>query len=397
MPSLPANLYVRGWLDPRNITTASIGQTFSGSLPWASTASIRRATKSEDINHRSEYKSGKEVRHTVHIIATKYVKRKLRSGRLQPEEEGRVMNFASDTDRLSRPVSPDAYPDDAPAADNYPNYPEEVALYPSSRVSSTASVTGLDGPGTTRVFDVFEDDHVQFTPSRKKRALGDPSIPSPKRRRYPTSTTTNATKRARDAIRYLKRFYTLSTVEAKFSDDLADADILKENLAVIQLATKTLQHAYGIITTSTLSIANPIRQATTVQASGTTTREKWTPEDDCRLLDLRGSQSWPWDRIHNTFPGRTLNAVKQGHSGLSKQSKSPSSKENHSSFSGRRENCTQNFRRSQRLGRHHQLKNTWSDAGRHRRYTSRAVKHSGVSNAPRLDCIDPQLRSIGKL
>ena len=335
-----------------------------------------------------------------------------------------MLSPASETDQLSRPVSPDAYPDDAPAADNYPNYPEEVALYPSSRVSSTASVTGIDGPGTTRVFDVFEDDHMQFTPSRRKRALGDPGIPSPKRRRYPTSTTINATKsRGRrtsqseaesssfhseedyadnhlvglgNAIRYLKRFYSLSTVEAKLSDDLADADLLKENLAIIQLATKTLQHAYGIIATSTLSIANPIRQATTVQARQTTTREKWTPEDDRRLLDLRDSQRWPWDRIHNTFPERTLNAVKQRHSGLSKQSKSPSSKENHSSFSGRRENCTQNVRRSQRLGRHHQLKNTRSDAGRHRRYTSRAVKHSGVSNAPRLDCIDPQLRSISK-
>lgn len=336
-----------------------------------------------------------------------------------------TLSPASKTDRLSRPVSPDAYPDDAPAADNYPNYPEEVALYPSSRVSSTASVTGLNGPGTTRVFDVFEDDHMQLTPSRRKRALGDPSVPSPKRRRYPTSTTINATKsRGRrtsqseaespsfhseedyadnrlvglgNAIRYLKCFYSLSTVEAKFSDDLAGAEILKENLAVIQLATKTLQHAYGIIATSTLSIANPIRQATTVQARQTTTREKWTPEDDRHLLDLRDSQKWPWDRIHDTFPGRTLNAVKQRHSGLSKQSKSPSSKENHSSFSGRRENCTQNVRRSQRLSWHHQLKNTRSDAGRHRRYTSRAVKHSGVSNAPRLDCIDPQLRSISEL
>jgi hypothetical protein len=40
--------------------------------------------------------------------------------------------------------------------------------------------------------------------------------------------------------RYLKRFYSLATAEAKFSNDLADADILKENFAVLQLATKTL-------------------------------------------------------------------------------------------------------------------------------------------------------------
>ncbi|KAJ5784658.1 uncharacterized protein N7503_009870 [Penicillium pulvis] len=53
-----------------------------------------------------------------------------------PEEEDRVMNFASETGRLSRPVSPDANPNDAPAAvhyPNYPNYPKEVAHYPSSR------------------------------------------------------------------------------------------------------------------------------------------------------------------------------------------------------------------------------------------------------------------------
>lgn len=336
-----------------------------------------------------------------------------------------TLSPASETDRLSRPVSPGAYPDDGPAAENYPKYPEEVALYPSSRVSSIASVTGLDGPGTTRVFDVFKDDHMPCTPSRRKRALGDPSIPSPKRRRYPTSTTINATKsRGRrtsqseaenssfhseedhadnhlvglgNAIRYLKRFYSLSTAEAKFSDDLADADILKENLAVVQLATKTLQHAYGIIATSTLSIANPIRQATTVQARQTTTREKWTPEDDHRLLDLRDSQKWPWDRIHDMFPGRTLSAVQQRHSGLSKQSKSPSSKENHSSFSGRHEECTSNARRSQRLSRSHQLKNTRSNGEHHRRYPSRAVKHSGDLDASRLDFIDPRLRGFDRM
>jgi len=173
-----------------------------------------------------------------------------------------------ETNRLSRPISPKAYPDNTPAADNYPNYPEEVALYPSSRVSSTASITSLDRPRITRVFDVFEDDYMQFTPSRRKRALGDLGIPSPKRRRYPTSTTINATKsRGRrtsqleaesslfhseedyidnylvglgNTIRYIKRFYGLSTIEAKFSNNLADADILKENLTVIQLASKTL-------------------------------------------------------------------------------------------------------------------------------------------------------------
>lgn len=48
------------------------------------------------------------------------------------------------------------------AADNYldhPDYPEEVSLSPySSASSSSPSVTGLDGPGTSRIFDVFQDD-----------------------------------------------------------------------------------------------------------------------------------------------------------------------------------------------------------------------------------------------
>jgi hypothetical protein len=43
---------------------------------------------------------------------------------------------------------------------------------------------------------------------------------------------------------------------SKFSDDLADADILKENLAVLQVATKTLQHAYGIIASLSASVVD---------------------------------------------------------------------------------------------------------------------------------------------
>jgi hypothetical protein len=66
--------------------------------------------------------------------------------------------------------------------------------------------------------------------------------------------------RLRNTIRYLKRFYSLATTKAKFSNNLADADILKENLAVLQVTTKTLQHAYGIIITSATVIGDPIRQ-----------------------------------------------------------------------------------------------------------------------------------------
>ena len=295
-------------------------------------------------------------------------------------------------------------------------------------------MTGLDGPGTTRVFDVFEEDHTsqsgehnhgQFTVNRRKSALEDLRISSTKARLYPNPTavtTSNSRRRWKsqpgagsssfhgeesypddhlaglgNAIRYLKRFYSLNTAEAKFSDDLADADILKENLAVVQLATKTLQHAYGIIATSSIAIENPVRQATTVQARQTITRKKWTVEDDRRLLRLRDCQKLPWSRIRDSFPGRTLGAVKQRYFGeTSKQSESPPSKENHSSLSGRQENGTSNVRRSQRLSRSHQLKNTRSDTERHRRYPSRAVKNSVGSNSPRQDPIDPRLRSLGK-
>lgn len=94
------------------------------------------------------------------------------------------------------------------------------------------------------------------------------NISSPKRRRHRISIVTNTNKprgrRAhksgagillseitegdsagnlvglRNAIGYLKRVYSVVTTEAKFFDDLAGAEILKENLVVLQLATKTL-------------------------------------------------------------------------------------------------------------------------------------------------------------
>lgn len=75
-------------------------------------------------------------------------------------------------------------------------------------------------------------------------------------------------------IRYLKRFHALTTAEAKFSDDFADADSLKENLAIVQLAIKTLQHVYSIIATSTTARDDPVQQPTTVRARQTITRRK---------------------------------------------------------------------------------------------------------------------------
>jgi hypothetical protein len=91
--------------------------------------------------------------------------------------------------------------------------------------------------------------------------LEDSNTSSPKRRRYRTSTVTNANKprgkRAsplgagdlplkniegyaasnlaglRNAIGYLKRTYSLVTAKAKFSNDIVDIDILKEILTVL--------------------------------------------------------------------------------------------------------------------------------------------------------------------
>jgi len=69
---------------------------------------------------------------------------------------------------------------------DHPDYPEEVTLHPSSRGSSSPSVTGLDGPGTSRVFDVFQDDpaeqerenvHAQSSVRGKKRTLEGPYSP----------------------------------------------------------------------------------------------------------------------------------------------------------------------------------------------------------------------------
>jgi hypothetical protein len=61
-----------------------------------------------------------------------------------------------------RANSPNLYLNNAiSTAGNYLDYPEELALYPSSRVSHTPSVSGFEGPETTRVFDVFEDNRVR--------------------------------------------------------------------------------------------------------------------------------------------------------------------------------------------------------------------------------------------
>ncbi|RWQ91225.1 hypothetical protein C8Q69DRAFT_410157, partial [Paecilomyces variotii] len=37
----------------------------------------------------------------------------------------------------------------------------------------------------------------------------------------------------KNIIRYLKHFYSLNTIKAKFSNNLTDANILKENLIIV--------------------------------------------------------------------------------------------------------------------------------------------------------------------
>jgi hypothetical protein len=87
-------------------------------------------------------------------------------------------------------------------------------------------------------------------------------------------------------MRHLKQFYTLASAEAQFSDDLG-AGNHKENLAVIQRATKKLQHAYGIVATSSMAMDGPDREAAIVKIRPGITRRTWTAEDDCRLFKLK--------------------------------------------------------------------------------------------------------------
>lgn len=61
-------------------------------------------------------------------------------------------------------------------------------------------------------------------------------------------------------IGYLRRYQNLTITEARFSDEFSDADSFKENLAIVQLAIKTLQNAYSIITTSNTAIDDSVHQ-----------------------------------------------------------------------------------------------------------------------------------------
>lgn len=191
--------------------------------------------------------------------------------------ESNVGSLVSDPRGLSRASSPGLCQDDTlSASGNFPGYPEEVGLFPSSRASCTPSVTGLDGPGTTRVFDVFRDDgngqndtknYRNSASSKRKRDSENSSACLRKRHSYGTGTFVNVTtprgRRAKqlgagnsssqntksysasnlamlqNTIEYLRRVYDVVSAEIKFSDDYAGTDdIAKENFAVLQLATK---------------------------------------------------------------------------------------------------------------------------------------------------------------
>lgn len=195
---------------------------------------------------------------------------------------------ASGPNIISRATSPGISHDDTLSiSGSSPDYPEEVGLYPPFRASDTPSVTGLQGLGTTRVFDVFQDnsserndgEHYEYPLPNKRKRSPENSKALPRKRRHRTNTATAfktsrgrraSLLRARDssshkqncsagnlavlqhAIGYLKRAYNVAYAEGKFSNDLSDTDdFVKENLAVLQLAIKTLQHAYGIIAIST--------------------------------------------------------------------------------------------------------------------------------------------------
>ncbi|KAF3026304.1 hypothetical protein E8E15_010449 [Penicillium rubens] len=274
----------------------------------------------------------------------------------------------------SRAVSPELYLNDTPATGTYPEYPEEVALYPSSRGSDTPSVTGLEGPGTTRVFDVFEDEsdrpsehlHRDSSSNRSKQISEDPCVPTFKRRHYQTPRVANANKSLagrvshlsaedssnhtpealsagnllllRNTITYLKRASNVTSAEARFSNDFPNMnEIAKENLAVLQVATKTLQHAYGIIATSTTAIDVQVREEVTVQPRSTVTRHKWTMHDERRLLKLRDAQKLSWRQIHKSFPERTMGAVKTRYFLKSARQSDSSSKESYTNYAKKSE------------------------------------------------------------
>lgn len=156
------------------------------------------------------------------------------------------VRLVSDPRRLSRASSPVlCYDDTLSASRNFLDYPEEVALYPSSRASGTPSVTGLEGPRTTKVFDVFHDDYSgqndrenyrYLTSNKRKRVSENSSTSLRKRRRYRTSTALNESNlRGRRA----------SQLGARDSS----SQNIASNLAMLQNAIGFLKRAYNVAVT----------------------------------------------------------------------------------------------------------------------------------------------------
>lgn len=310
----------------------------------------------------------------------------------------------------------------------HPDYPEMVALFPDSRASSSSpSVTGIDGPGTSRIFDVFQDDptteerehvYVHTRPSTRgqkrarekanslrKRAQSRNSIDldttMSTRRVYldddfsslEKNTYSHKLTRIRESIQYLKYFCKLASAEAQFSDNLVNGGICDENLAVVGSTIKNLQHSYGIIATSNLSsggidlIASDFEQR----------QGKWSIQDERQLLDLRDFKKLSWSEISAHFPGRSKGAIQQHHSVMhSRTSERSSSKENDPKSFRHRPHSSSNIRKSRRLTQFGQDKDKGSNMERSQRYSTRSVTDSLRKNAARSSVIDPRLYTDGK-
>ncbi|KAJ5657429.1 uncharacterized protein N7484_001078, partial [Penicillium longicatenatum] len=310
-----------------------------------------------------------------------------------------------------------------PLLEHILNTPKKSLFILPPGVVIPPSVTSLDGPGTIRVFDVFKDEsnrlsehvHRNSSSNKSKQIPEDPCVPTSKRSHYQTPRVANAKKSLagrvshliaedssnytpeallagnllllRKTITYLKRASNMTSAKAQFSNDFPDMDdISKENFA----------HAYGIITTSATAIDIPAREEVTVQSRSTVTRHKWTMNDERRLLKLRDAQKLSWRQIHESFPKRTMGAVKTRYfSKSARQYNSSSSKENHSVHSPQRNN-TPTMRRSPRLNRAKNASIAVSNAGRDRISHSHDVRCSKKSTLSNQEAIDPRLRSYGK-
>ncbi|KAL2848997.1 hypothetical protein BJX68DRAFT_267341 [Aspergillus pseudodeflectus] len=272
-------------------------------------------------------------------------------------------------DKVTQATSPSMLP---PAAlsdvANFPEYPQEVALYASPQTDGSPSVTGLDGPGSSRVFDVFADDDDEGKSSRtsdsdtgrvlrpRKRRLDRPAVNSASKRistRRPAlaESSKQATQSGdshclssaelpnvsadppADSLCVLQAavgcLQTLSTMieERGHSDNLdARSGIVQHDLSVLQEARSKLQHAYGVVATRMVTARTTARfpraAARTQPADGTAynRRVPWNHEDDSKLINLKEVRQLSWHNIFQEFPTRTPGAIRTRHNTLLKAS-----------------------------------------------------------------------------